>query len=481
MYDIWQRLSRVALMGMERASLDGECLRQMAAEGLPTNLEPSKQLMEAAAFYGFMRKAGNAPKKLDTALRLAADGAGNIPCCPAVAEQLRKIIDGHYADALPELLTHLRRKGLALPPYILPELFDRCLEDAELWSQVQDMIGKRGTWLLAQHPAWRHLAETPDSGAWEMGKKNERVRFLEQLRRRSPAKAIALLQASWQQETSQQKAAFLAALHTGLSLDDEPFLEACLGDTNKGVKMEAMLLLGALPASRFVQEATERASRLVSLGANGQLHFKIEGNDLLLTFVPPAFWESHLGLSPEQIARIVWEDEKQWPAIDMLFGAASRFRDLRWANALLDHWAHTEQDPRWAKIGKSALFGLVDVATFHRAAIYVLSQQKEMLPENAPLLQLLKGSPHPWSCELAQAFLEHLQKWMWGEPSRYWEGWHLKDTLKRAAYATPPACTERLLENWSMPENSPVTTAWRNDMEHFWGVLRFRHEMLACI
>ena len=75
------------------------------------------------------------------------------------------------------------------------------------------------------------------------------------LRAEAPASALELLTASWATEPSTTRAAFVAAMSTGLGADDEDFLEAVLDDSRKDVRAAAAALLRGLPGSR-------RAARL---------------------------------------------------------------------------------------------------------------------------------------------------------------------------------------------------------------------------
>jgi Family of unknown function (DUF5691) len=72
-----------------------------------------------------------------------------------------------------------------------------------------------------------------------------------------------LLEPTFADETWEDRAAFVAALATGLSDADEPLLERALDDRRKPVRDAAAHLLAGLPRSRFGARMAERAAPLL--------------------------------------------------------------------------------------------------------------------------------------------------------------------------------------------------------------------------
>ena len=60
---------------------------------------------------------------------------------------------------------------------------------------------------------------------WQTETKEERVALLHRLRRSDPAQARALVESTWKQDAPAERAEFVAAFTSGLSREDEPFLE----------------------------------------------------------------------------------------------------------------------------------------------------------------------------------------------------------------------------------------------------------------
>src|SRR5262249_3150418 len=82
-----------------------------------------------------------------------------------------------------------------------------------------------------------------------------------------PLNARELLASTWQQEPPEDRAAFLASLEVGLSMDDEPFLESTLDDRRQTVRQKAAELLARLPDSRLVGRMIERLTPLLTVPA----------------------------------------------------------------------------------------------------------------------------------------------------------------------------------------------------------------------
>src|SRR5262249_31628095 len=89
--------------------------------------------------------------------------------------------------------------------------------------------------------------------------------FLTALRRVDPAGGRELLESTWAQESSDDRARFIAALGTGLSTDDDAFLDRALDDRRKEVREAALDLLRTLPGSSLGVRMAERARAAVRL------------------------------------------------------------------------------------------------------------------------------------------------------------------------------------------------------------------------
>src|SRR5512145_2403567 len=161
------------------------------------------------------------------------EGGGS--ACPAesksqmpekAADWLKSILTGEFEALLPEFLQLAAERGYIVPPETLPALLGLGKNGLRAW--VAPVIGERGRWLAAHNPAWAYALGRDPLEAWEHGARLERVTALEQVRAREPEKAREWVQATWEQEAPEDRAAFLAVFSAGLSMADEPFLEGCL-------------------------------------------------------------------------------------------------------------------------------------------------------------------------------------------------------------------------------------------------------------
>ncbi|WP_244176822.1 DUF5691 domain-containing protein [Streptomyces albus] len=235
-------------------------------------------------------------------------------------------------ELLPQWLSAANRHGYRAPAALLPALLDAARARTDLRSAALTLAGPRALWLARANPDWRfalrgavppaapepsgpdtppgpdHSSSGPQdpsgpaeaktagtapaaagaTGAtapaavrrlWEEGLFAERVALLETMRRREPAAALALLDATWRTERAEDRLMFLDSLRTGLSAADEPFLERALADRSRNVRATAAELLSALPGSAFAARMAARAVSCVLPAPDAPVP--------LITVVPP--------------------------------------------------------------------------------------------------------------------------------------------------------------------------------------------------
>ena len=129
---------------------------------------------------------------------------------------------------------------------------------------VAAVAGPRGEWLAARRPDWAFTAPDPDQ-TWASGGRAQRRALLAALRAEEPARARALLESTWAEESPDDRASFVAALVANLGPDDEPLLENALEDRRKPVRRAAAELLWALPESRLAARMAQRAAPLLKV------------------------------------------------------------------------------------------------------------------------------------------------------------------------------------------------------------------------
>jgi hypothetical protein len=190
---------------------------------------------------------------------------------PAAGRRLARMLRGEHPDLLPEWLTAVTARGLRLPPQLLPTLLDRARRDrsadGHLTRLVAEAGGPRVRWLAGLNPDWEVvLAETlTGDEAWRLGSATQRRAYLTALHARDPAAARDLITGSWVAAGPEERVMFVNAMADGLSLADEPLLEAALDDRAVEVRSGAASVLHRLPGSALGQRMAERALRCVGM------------------------------------------------------------------------------------------------------------------------------------------------------------------------------------------------------------------------
>ncbi len=204
----------------------------------------------------------------------------------AASRRLARMLGGEHPDLLPEWLTAVAARGLRPPPQLLPALLDRARRagpaDSGLPRLVAEAGGPRVGWLAGLNPDWKFvLAETlTGDEAWRLGTAGQRRAYLTALRGRDPGAARELIAGSWAAAGPDERVMFVNVMADGLSLADEPLLEAALDDGAAFVRTMAAEVLAALPGSALSQRMAERARDWLQVeeGTRGPR----------LVFVPPA-------------------------------------------------------------------------------------------------------------------------------------------------------------------------------------------------
>lgn len=443
MQTLQQNLLKIALLGTERQTqpLQGNThlqplLNQLYPQGqVPTGDERETAFLGALALSRQYHATGCLPASFSGTLPVV-DEKEDRACIPAAAGlHLRRILDdSKLRHLLPDWLAAVATARLRVPVDYLPALMEQARQNRALRSAISAVIGPRGHWLAAQNPAWQPLlALAPveaaaDASIWEEGNPAQRADYLRQLRAREPAAARDLLAAVWKQEAATVRQELLATLHTGLSLDDEAWLESCLDDRSKGVRQQAAELLGGLPDSAFVQRHLERLIQWLRLEKSGGLLKKLTGQYSLqvdlpeswdkawlrdgieekpsqgkgakawwleqaLSFIPPVYWSQHWQRTPVELLTLAAKSDWQAALLAGWETALLRYPDSAWAKVWL-----TRTDPR-----HSPLWQTLDATEAETAALGLLRQQ-----DNLEILAVLTQLPHRWSRDFSLQVLELL-------------------------------------------------------------------------
>ncbi len=477
--------------------------------GLPTALpplpraalpedDPAAALLIAAAVIGIGELGGCLPAQVENERNLCA-AEGQSYLSKQAASLLKRILASEFPAVLPEFLQLTAQQRLLVPPEMLPALLG--LEKSDLRRPVLPVIGARGRWLAAQNPAWSYARQREAQDAWEHGRRAERLAALESLRGRDPSQARQWIQAAWEQESPEERAALIATLSTGLSLEDEPLLEACLDDKRKEVRQAGRGLLLRLEGSRLVQRMWERARPLLKIkskflgretlevslpegwdaaakrdGLGGaQLRKKMgeKANLLaqLLASVPPALWSRELGRPPEKLIAAALGSE--WKEA-LLLGwqlATLAVEDVAWAEALVPLWAAPEGRELLAAEEAGALIRLARPEKIEALVREAVKPVLAELDDQSLLISLLEQYQRPWSVRLARLVVQSAQR----------QSGALRHSLPLAlpafAHWIPPELAAEFAHGWS----AEAKGFWPTRINEFLALLNFRSQVLAAL
>ncbi|MEU5148085.1 DUF5691 domain-containing protein [Streptomyces yangpuensis] len=513
----WQELVGAALLGTDRR-------RGTGPAGSPG------ALLDAAAVHTVRRRAGLRPA---TARPRPEPAPHDVRPAPpeAAARRLAQLLAGRtgagsgggggrrgsapdLTELLPQWLAAAGRHGYRAPAALVPALLDAARARTDLRPQALALAGARGLWLARMNPEWRfalrggagggELPDVRDPSAverlWEEGLFAERVALLGAVRAHEPAAAPRLLATTWASERAEDRLMFLDSLRVGLSLEDESFLEAALGDRSRNVRATAAELLSALPQSALAGRMAGRA--LACVGPEGVTPPAECDAGMLRDGVvkrPPAgrgeraWWLGQLveaaplscwrerfgGLGPAEIVALPVASAEGWA--EELHAAwcraAVRQRDPQWSRALLGPAsAPPAAGPGTASLAERAklLETLPDgeraewVAEFVRA--HGLSEA----------FQLLGVCVVPWAGALGRAVVDALD--IAREAGSY--PWSFSGVMGLAERCLDPAEAGRLEALTAAAEDPPdaspgAAAYWAEAFQRLVATLRLRAAMLS--
>ncbi|MCU0495254.1 MAG: DUF5691 domain-containing protein [Chloroflexaceae bacterium] len=540
----WETLLATALVGTERRGslppAPGGPLGMLLSQ-LPT-ADVAGNLLSAAAATAFYQRAGAVQPTLgeDSVPPCELD---DLPLCsPRAGEHLATMLSGTEEVVLPEWLELLAKAGQRVHNQHLPSLLNLGQSRIGLRSLLLPALGKRGRWLAAQNPAWEYasvqtgdgrpetgvsktdvqnqtdnVAESPIANlqplisTWETGSRAARLSLLRQLRAMQPELARSTLASTWAREKANERAEFLTTFAEGLSLDDEPFLEAALDDRSKEVRATAADLLSRLPDSGLAQRMVARALPLltwhpaspanllrlksakpaqidVTLPDEADKAAQRDGIELK----PPhtsmgerAWWlQQIIGRTPPDIWCAAWNADpatlvqaqlpKEWRGLllQAWADAAIRYRAQPWIEALFEVALNNDRD-----INPGTLFAALPAARQEARLLEVLAAQPGPLHQKHPAFGLLNSYMQPWSEPLASLVLAGLHAYLDKIDDKNARlDWQFRDFLEDSARFIPPHMADAAAA--AIPERVRQWSFWGDAIERYERLLHFRRDML---
>jgi|GEM_PF-2810385 len=154
----WEELSRIALLGTERAAPDEALMQYLQSLGVDLDQGLSKILLEGSAYIHQMNKAGFPLMDFDGEIEPVVDEGSTI-CNARSAQHLQAILRKDYEDVLEEFIIHLKAAKKEIPPESLPDLLDKAKNNRTFWHKIEPIIGKRGHWLIGLNRSWKNLGQ----------------------------------------------------------------------------------------------------------------------------------------------------------------------------------------------------------------------------------------------------------------------------------------------------------------------------------
>ncbi|MEU7551323.1 DUF5691 domain-containing protein [Streptomyces sp. NPDC044571] len=510
-YGNWDELVGAALLGTERR------------QGSPG------ALLDAAAVHTLRRRAGLRPAQAGPRPEPAPHDPRPAPP-EAARRRLAQLLAGRggagsgggrrgsapdLTELLPQWLAAAVRHGYRAPAALVPALLDAARARTDLRPQALALAGARGLWLARFNPDWRFALRggaggsgelpAPADGAaverlWQEGLFAERVALLGAVRAHEPAAAIRLLSTSWATERAEDRLMFLDSLRVGLAEEDEPFLEAALGDRSRNVRATAAELLSALPGSALAGRMARRALACVGpegvtapaecdagMLRDGVVERPPAGRGerawwlgQLVEAAPLSCWRERFGgLGPAQIVALPVAEGEGWR--EELHAAwcraAVRQRDPEWSKALLGSAAApTATAPGTASLAERAK--LLSVLPEGERAEWVAEFIRAHGLSEA--FQLLGVCVVPWAGALGRAVVDALDAAR--EAGSY--PWSFSGVMGLAERCLDPAEADRLesltASSRGAADTSPGAAAyWAEAFERLVATLRVRASMLT--
>ncbi|UJW28258.1 DUF5691 domain-containing protein [Saccharothrix sp. AJ9571] len=450
----WADLVGVALLGTRRRAPDLGALPPAVRELAGTRTEPADALLTAGALLTTYRRAGWVPESEAEPLPVAeTDERPSLP--DAARERLARLLTASRPELLAEWLGVVAEKGLRVPPERLPALAEAARAKPVLRGPVALIAGPAGRWLAGLNPEWRFLtAASPEPGtdAWRFGSPAQRRSWLAVALVADPDGARAAFTASWDSEPAEVRATVLELLGEHLRAEDEPFLEAALGDRAASVRQQASALLARVPGSALGRRMAERLRPLIRVSGD-VLEVEVPEGDTrwlrqVVAATPPEFW-AEFG-SPAELVRMAVSGAPESVLHEGWTVVAVRHRDTRWAKALFD------ADPGRADAGT-----LIQVLSPAERAKVLARLIRQARPE--AVARLVVDLPAPWPPEVGTVLLD----WLAGREDTRAVA-HAAVTIARTV---PPRCLGHPLAT-TAPE--PGSAPWRRALAE---TLNFRREM----
>jgi uncharacterized protein DUF5691 len=242
-------LARAFLLGTARNPVPlAAALASLGAPGSsPTELTAFALLGQRMRF----RRHG--PPPAGTTAAAVEDARAFVP--DAARPLMRRLVGGRDASDIAGLVLAdaCHRRRLRPHPFDVPRLAAFVKAHGDLLGPYAATWAERGEDTEMQ-PAGYFDADRIDETNWTSARPAARAAFITRLRTHEPERARALVAASFASDPAPVRVRLLAALATGLSAADAPFLESLAKDRAPTVREEAQRLLKYVPGTAGAED-----------------------------------------------------------------------------------------------------------------------------------------------------------------------------------------------------------------------------------
>lgn len=489
----WEEVLSSALVGTERKTFTPPQASGQIG-GLLGQIEPvngEAALLSAAAILTMQRRTGIVPAKLSEPLPTPSELDDLPRTTPRSGQHLMTMIDGKFKEVLPEWLSTAAGSGKRISEEYLPALLTLGAKNADLRELILPLIGRRGQWLAAFAPQWNYAVSVAEAD-WELLNTPERVMKLSLLRKSDPDAALSLVEATWSSEPADTRASFVDGLETGLSINDEPFLEAALDDRSKRVRENAINLLVRLPESRYVQRMIERITPLITLKrgmsksievtipealdegmirdgidpkpSNAQSKIGERGSWLvaLMRAIPPTWWSDQWHMEPPEIVALAGKTEWKEALHEGWLQASEMHPDVAWIRALLLEYPTrsgmlSELSPEEREVCIAPLIPRLDAAS---------------------RFQLIGACQHTWSYDFGEAVLKEAAAYLKKLKQSDTGYWQILNQIGRFGLYLPPELIDEAQELVEIVDKKEGYNPAATHIKELISTLEFRRRML---
>jgi hypothetical protein len=432
----------------------------------------------------------------------AAARAGDLLSLDTVTRNAAPVRDmAGRLELLGEWLAAAAASGCRLPPELVPALLEMGRRHHPLRPLIAPVAGPLAGWLAAQRANWSYASPAAPTESvvdgdevWELAGIGQRVTFLAQLRHRDPARARELLEAAWDTEPPEDRAALLGAFRIALSTSDEPLLERALDDRRRQVRDVALDLLARLPGSGYARRMAARAAACVDLAGNGPIGIRppAECDRAMrrdgIAARPPAGVGERAWWLEEILARTpldAWPEppallariRPEWISVVRrgLARAAGTHRDGRWAAALVDQLT-AEVLARGQPDDRLLLEALYDALPAEDLATRATGALRRGLAGAAAVgvEHVLALCPRPWPPAVAEAIFAALAEQLGHRAA----SWRLAGLCELAGLRLPADLAPRAAALAERLRAARPTDPGVAVVERLAATLRYRHQML---